>query len=430
MNHARDTIPLLLGRHALGDDVTIDLDTRSRHLHLIGQTGTGKSNLLLSMIGQDLECDRGVALLDPHGDLAEAAVSLMPSRRAHHLVYFDPSDAERPIGFNVLDGVSEETAPLATDNLVSAFVHVWGKDAIGPRSQQVLRNSLRALMDTPGSTLVGLPRLLTDEHYRSVVTRRVRDPVVAAYWRNQFANYDHRFAAEVTAPLLNKLDAILGNPLFRNIVGQPKSTIDINHVINEERVIIVNLAKGKIGEGVSHLLGAFLMSLIAQAALARASLPMRSRRPFYAYVDEFQSFATSSFALVLSEARKYRLCLVLGHQYLGQLDTLADAVLGNAGSTIVFRASSEDTQRLGRHLSIDATATLSSNANFQAWARLLKDGIPTEPVPLRPMPPTASVGDKAARLIENSRNRFGRDRAEVADRIEQFLRYTPPPARR
>ena len=293
-------------------------DDRRRHLHIIGQTGTGKSTAILNLISQDLAMGRGVALLDPHGDLAERALTLIPRKRAHQLVYLNPADLERPIGFNVLDRVHEDHRPVVADGVVSAFRHVW-PDSWGPRLEHFLLNSVRALLDAPGQTLLGIPRLLTDDAFRSRIVRLVRDPVVRSFWLNEYASYDRRFLAEANSPILNKIGRVLSAPAVRNIIAQPKSTIDLRQMMDEGRILIVNLSKGALGEGTAHLLGALITTGLAHAALSRADMPEHERRVFHLYADEFQSFATESFALILSEARKYGLTLTLGHQYLGQL---------------------------------------------------------------------------------------------------------------
>jgi len=260
--------PLVLGTHE-GQPFTIEVDTRRRHLHVVGQTGAGKSTLFANLIAQDLLAGRGVGLLDPHGSLAYAALASVPSRRAHELVYLDPSDMARPIGFNVLDGVLPDQHPVAADGVVAAFHHVW-PESWGPRLEYLLTHAIRALLCSPGSTLLGVPRLFTDDTYRTRILANVRDPVLRAFWRNEWDSYDARFKSEATAPILNKLGKVLADNRLRNIVAQPKSTIDLRRIMDEGRILIVNLAKGPIGEGTSHLLGALISTALATAALSRA----------------------------------------------------------------------------------------------------------------------------------------------------------------
>lgn len=426
--------PLVLGTHE-GVPFLLDAATRRRHLHVVGQTGAGKSTLFSNLIAQDLAAGRGVGLIDPHGSLAMDALGSVPSRRAHELVYLDPSDMDRPIGFNVLDGVEADQHPVAADGVVAAFHHVW-PDSWGPRLEYLLTHALRALLANPGSTLLGVPRLFTDDTYRARILAKVHDPVLLAFWRNEWDSYDGRFRTEATAPILNKLGKVLADNRLRNIVAQPKSTIDLRRIMDEGRILIVNLAKGPLGEGTSHLLGALLSTALATAALSRADTPEANRRPFYLFADEFQNYASAGFAVILSEARKYALSLTLGHQYLGQLtDTLRQAVLGNAASFVAFRVGAEDAPLLAAHLAlkpeidtsgmgtrlIDPVDQLVRLPDFHAVARTLARDRPTEATFLDMLPPPHPINAKSDRLIANSRIRFGRDRKTIEDKIVRFL---------
>jgi len=437
MSHSQH-IPLHIGTSEQGA-IFLSPDTRRRHLHVIGQTGTGKSTLILNLIAEGLAAGEGIALLDPLGGLAQAALASVPSHRAHELVYLDPTDLERPIGFNVLDRVPVDRRPTVADDVVAAFIHVWGDSAIGDRSQQVLRNSIRALLDAPTATLLCIPRLLNDETYRNKILRTVRDPVVLAYWREQFATYKDDFRTQVTAPILNKLDAVLSAPAMRNIVGQPQSTIDLRRIMDEGRVLFVNLNKGAFGQVNAHLLGAFLVTRLAQAAFARADLPEAERRIFYLYADEFQDFAGSGFNAILSQARNFGLALTLSHQYLGQVsENLREATFGNCATSLALRVGAEDAPLIARHLGLEAefeyagmgtretapAARLRQLGNFTAWGRLLVDGAPSEPVLIQLPPPPKITNHRPQRLITNSRVRFGRSRTEVEHRIARFL--APP----
>jgi len=398
-------------------------DDRRRHLHIIGQTGTGKSTTLLHLISQDLAMGRGVALLDPHGDLAERALAFIPPRRAHELVYINPADLDRPIGYNVLDRIQEDHRPVVADGVVSAFRHVW-PDSWGPRLEHFFLNSVRALLDAPGQTLLGIPRLLTDDLYRARVFRTVRDPVVRSFWRDEYPGYDGRFLAEANSPILNKIGRVLSSPAIRNIIAQPKSTINLRKAMDDGRILIANLSKGALGEGTAHLLGALITTGFAQAALARADAPEQGRRVFHIYVDEFQSFATESFALILSEARKYGLTLTLSHQYLGQLsDRLRQAVLGNTGSFIAFRVGAEDAELVADHLGLNNHTALQDLSNFQAYGRFLVANAPSNPTHLQLYSPPEPINKHPENLTANSRIRFGRDRRKVEGRIARFLSF-------
>jgi len=433
--HSQHT-PIHIGTSDTHGSVSLSPETRRRHLHVIGQTGTGKTTLLLNLIAQGLAAGEGLALLDPLGGLAQAALSMVPATRAHQLVYLDPTDLERPIGFNVLDHIPADRRPTVADDVVSAFIHIWGETAIADRSQQVLRNCIRALLDAPTATLLCIPRLLHNENYRARIMRTIRDPVVLAYWRDQFATYKDDFRAQVISPILNKLDAVLSAPAMRNIVGQPKSTIDLRRIMDEGRVLIVNLNKGSFGEVNAHLLGAFIITRLAQAAFARIDTPQAERRLFHVYADEFQDFASSGFNRILSQARNFSLALTLGHQYLGQLtDSLRDATFGNAASFISFRIGAEDAPLIARHLGLEPeieyagmgsrevspAQRLRQLANFTAWGRFLVDDAPSEPMLIELPASPKVINHRPHRLITNSRVRFGRHRAGVEDRIRRFL---------
>ena len=434
--HAHTPLVVGITDARTGAVLALDDATRRRHLHVVGQTGTGKSTLLQHMIRQDLAAGRGVAVIDPLGNLAQAVLGLVPSARAHELVYLNPTDLERPIGFNVLEQVHPDKHAVVADDIISAFVHIWGPTAVADRSQQVLRNSIRALMDSPGTTLLAIPRLLTDPNYRSRIIERIHDPVVLAYWHNQFGAYDEQFRTLVIAPILNKLDAVLSAGALRNIIGQPKSTVDLKKIMDEGRILIVNMSKGTLGEGNAHLLGAFLVSKFAQAAFSRVDTPEAKRRPFYLYADEFQDYASSGFTRILAQARNYALALTLAHQYLGQLsEALRQAVLGNAASFVALRVGAEDAPLIAAHLGLEADVQTSGMGmhetspekqlltlpNYAAWMRFLVDDAPTGATFVEMLPPPKAINHRPHRLITNSRVRFGRERAMVEEKIARFL---------
>ncbi len=394
---------------------------RARHLYIVGQTGTGKSTLLLNLIAQDLATGRGVALLDPHGDLADAAVGLLPRRRGDDLVWFDPSDLGRPIGFNLLARLPEDHRPLVADGVVAAFRAIW-PDSWGPRLEHIFAHAVRTLMDVPGATLLYLPRLLQDDGFRARCLHHLADPVVRAFWTLEYAAYPPRFREEAIAPVLNKIGRVLMTPAIRNIISQPKSGFDLRFMMDDSRVLVASLSKGALGEGPSHLLGALLVTAIAQAALSRRDIPEADRRPFHLYVDEFQNFVTSGFGLILSEARKYGLTLTLAHQYLAQVpDPLRDAVFGNVGSIVCFRVGAEDAPLLARQLDIANPAALKGQANHKATASILEDGVPTRSFGLDCYPPPLPFHTRAERLKRHSSLRFGHERQRVETHISEFF---------
>lgn len=413
---------LRLGTVSYGGSVSLGREERRRHVYVVGQTGTGKSTLLLNLIAQDIAAGEGVALLDPHGDLAIAALHQIPRWRANDLVYLNPGDHDRPIGFNPLSKVSDELKPVVADGIVAAFRHVW-PESWGPRLDYILTNAVRALLDVPGATLLMLPRLLIDQRFRShIVERHVRDPVVRAFWLNEYAGYSDRFRTEAIAPIQNKIGKALMAPALRNMLAQPKSTITPRRLMDERAIFICNLSKGVLGESTAHLLGALLVTSLAQAALSRTDTPTNERLPFHLYVDEFQSFATESFALILSEARKYALTLMLGHQYLDQIpNELRAAVFGNTGSVIACRTGAVDASRLANEIGLQSPEAILDLPNFAAWTRLLHDGNPTSPIRVALHDAPLPYRCDADRLIELSRARFGRPRTDIEARIERFL---------
>jgi hypothetical protein len=346
----------------------------------------------------------------------------IPRARGNDLVYLNPADIERPIGFNPLSGVPEILKPIVADGVVASFRHVW-PESWGPRLDYILTNSIRALLDVPGATLLMLPRLLIDEVYRvRLVELHVRDPVVRSFWLNEYAGYGDRFRAEAIAPIQNKVGKALIEPRLRNMLAQPSSTITLRRLMDEGAIVVCNLSKGQLGEGVSHLIGALLTTAIAQAALSRADLAARDRRTFHLYADEFQSFATESFGLILSEARKYGLTLTVAHQFLDQLpDRLRAAAFGNVGSMVACRTGASDATIIAEQIGLAGSAALLDLPNFTAWARLLHRGTPTSPLRLNLVDAPRARRVDARRLIETSRARFGRPRAEVEERIHRFL---------
>ena len=416
-----------LGTATIGLDldapITLSRSDLRRHLYVIGKTGTGKSTLLHNLMLSDLHAGRGFALFDPHGDLATAVADATPAWRiAEGVIYLDPSDLAHPIGFNPLHGIAVDHRPLAAAHIVAAFQHIWGT-SWGPRLEYILTQALRLLLDAPGTTMLGLPRLLTDANYRTTLLVHARDPVVRSFWQVEFAHYNERYATEAVAPIQNKVGTLLSPPAIRNMLGQVRSTIDIRAIMDRRQVLIVNLAKGKLGEAPTHLLGAFLTTAFAQAAEARADQPEHARTDFTLYADEFQNFATDSFATILSEARKYRLALVLAHQFLGQLTPLLrQAVIGNAGSILAFRIGAEDAPLMAAELGIESPSALTDIANFAAWAKLTRHGVPGEPRHIDTLLPDAASVGRLDAVRRRTWARYTRPRQSVEDKITRFLR--------
>ena len=411
----------VLGTLVSGESVPLTHDDRRRHLYLIGKSGTGKSTLLFNLMLADLALGRGFALLDPHGDLARDVADAAPPDRINDVLYFDPSDLSHPIAFNPVERVPLDQRPLVSAHLVAAFKHLWG-DSWGPRLEYILDNSLRLLLDAPGTTLLGLPRLLVDDTYRKRLLATCSDPVIRAFWTREFAEYQERFVTEAISPIQNKIGALLSPPVLRNIIGQKRSTIDIPAIMNNGRILVMNLSKGKLGEGPAHLLGAFLATAFAQAAESRADMRETERRDFTLYADEFQNFATDSFTSILSEARKWRLSLALAHQFLGQLPPLLrQAVIGNAGTVVAFRIGAEDAPLIADELGHHNHATLCDTRNFAAWVKLMHRGSPTDALHVTMLLPPQAGSGRLPAIRARTRARHARSRHLVEDQINRFL---------
>src|SRR5947209_7490636 len=353
---------------------------RRAHTYLIGKTGTGKSTLIANLARQDALHGEGFALLDPHGDLVEQVLRFIPQERQHDLVYFNVPDTAHLLAFNPLEASQVGFRPLVASGLISVFKKIWA-EFWGARMEYVLRNTLLALLEFPGSTLLDVPRMLDDATFRSHVLAVVQNTQVRRFWLREYQNYPARFRAEAIAPIQNKVGEFLVNPILRRIVGQPKSAFDLRRVMDEGKILLVNLAKGKIGEDTASLLGSMLVTKIGLAALARAHLAEADRRDFYVYLDEFPSFTTPGFAGMLSEMRKYHVGLVLAHQHLSQVeDGTRDAILGNAGTIIAFRIGLADALLLEKEFHPELAAVdLISLPNYHIYLKLMIDGVVSRP---------------------------------------------------
>ncbi len=398
----------------------VALSTRDRrqHIYVIGKTGTGKSTLLENMAIQDIEAGRGVGFIDPHGGSAQALLDCIPKSRTRDVVYFDPSDQERAVSFNPFANVPVHRRHLAASGIVSAFKSIF-PDYFGPRMAHIFSAAVAALLDGENVSFLSLHRMLTDERYRVWVVRQVKDPVVRAFWRSEFESYDKRTKAEIVSPILNKIGPMLMAPPIRNVLGQVRNRIDPRFMMDRGRIFVANLSKGKIGADKANLLGSFLVAQFQLAAMSRADTPEEERRDFMLYVDEFGSFVSDSFAAILSEARKYRLCLTLSHQYLKQLKPgILDAVMGNVGSMVAFRVGHEDAQSLQLAFgnSYAASAFTSLN-NGEVYAKLLSNGRDTEPCLVRTHPPHESRHGRGAAIIRSSRQKYGNRRHKVERKI-------------
>lgn len=396
---------------------------RRQHMYLIGKTGSGKSTVLRNLVIQDIQAGHGVGLIDPHGDLAEEILDHIPSRRADDLVYFNPTDMNYPIGLNILARVAPDARPLVASTVVGVFKSIWA-DSWGPRLEYILYNAIAALLDCEGTTLLGVPRLLVDEQFRARVIRQIKDPMVRAFWVDEYSGYDERFMREAIAPIQNKIGQFLASPAIRNILGQVRSTIDLRFMIDNRRILIANLAKGKLGEDKANLLGSLLVALFQFAAMSRADVPEDKREDFFLHVDEFFNFSSSSFASILSEARKYRLCLTLAHQYIDQMsEEVRRAVFGNVGTMVVFRVGNSDGQVFEQEFAPTVSAgQLVDLERFRVYLKLLEDGLCSEPQLATTLPPISNFHGKRDRLIRRSREKYGRSRSVIENKIRRWMR--------
>ncbi len=364
---------------------------RDRHMYVIGKTGMGKSTLLENMAIQDLRNGEGLAFIDPHGGTVERLLDYVPKERIKDVVYFAPFDMEHPIAFNVMEDVGYDKRHLVVSGLMATFKKIW-EDAWSARMEYILTNTLLALLEYPDATLLGVNRMYTDKAYRQKVVDNVKDPVVKDFWTKEFANYGDRYTQEATPAIQNKIGQFTGNPLIRNIIGQSKSSFDIRTMMDEKKILIINLSKGLVGETNMRLLGSMLTTRIFLGAMSRANLPAHAlaKLPnFYFYVDEFQNFANETFAEILSEARKYKLNLVIAHQYIEQMEEeVRDAVFGNVGTTVVFRVGPFDAEVLETIFMPKFTKEdIVALDRRQVYLSLMIDGVGSAPFSATTIPP-------------------------------------------
>lgn len=401
----------------------IKTDDRRRHMYLIGKTGMGKSTVLENMIVDDIRAGYGVAVVDPHGDLAEKVIEYIPTNRIKDVVYFNPADINFPIAFNVVEQVESHLRHLVASGLIGVFQKLWA-DSWGPRLEYILRNAILAILDFPGSTLLGVVRMLSDKGYRKKVVANIKDPVVKAFWEKEFSGYADKFASEAVSPIQNKVGQFLSSSLMRNIIGQVKSAIDIRDIMDNGKILIMNLSKGRIGEDNSALLGAMMITKIQLAAMSRVDLPEKERRDFYLYIDEFQNFSTDSFANILSEARKYRLNLILAHQYIEQLtEKVKPAVFGNVGTLVVFRVGAADAEELVKEFTPTFTEEDIVNLpKYEMYLKLMIDGIASSPFSAIGLPPLREdeKTSNTEKVIDYSRDHYATPREIVEEKIMRW----------
>jgi len=399
----------------------IKIDDRRRHVYMVGKTGMGKTTILENMVLNDIYAGHGVGLVDPHGDFAEKIINYIPPQRINDVVYFNPADIDFPIGFNILETVKAEHKHLVASGLMGVFKKIW-PDVWSSRMEYILNNTILALLDYPGTTLLGINRLLADADYRKRVVHNLKDPVVKAFWQNEFASYNDKYRQEAVAPIQNKIGQFLSASVIRNIVAQVKSRIDIREIMDSKKIFIMNLSKGRIGEDNSRLLGGMLITKLQLAAMERVDTPEKDRKDFFLYVDELQNFATERFANILSEARKYRLDLTMAHQYMEQLDeTVLAAVIGNVGSILTFRVGSTDAEILAKEfIPTFIEEDLINLPKYHIYLKLMIDGIASRPFSALTLPPIAQKTDSEEKVIKVTRERYAVPRDKIEDKIARW----------
>jgi CxxC-x17-CxxC domain-containing protein len=409
----------------------IKTDDRRRHVYVVGKTGMGKTEMILNMAIQDIQAGRGVGFVDAHGEAAEKLLDFIPSKRINEVVYFNPADLDYPLAFNVMEKVKAEHRHLVASGLMGVFKKIW-PDVWSARMEYILNNAILALLEYPGSTLLGVNRILADPEYRKKIIERLTDPIVKSFWVQEFARYTQQYEREATAAIQNKIGQFISNPLIRNIIGQVKSSVDMREVMDSGKILIANISKGKIGEDNSRLLGALVITKLQLAAMSRVDTPEEERRDFYLYVDEFQNFATDAFINILSEARKYRLCLILANQYLSQLveitpsgrsTKIRDAIFGNVGTIVCFRVGAEDAEFLEKEFWPEFTSKdLVNLGKYNIYLKLMIDGLAGRPFSAETLPPLPRP-EKSNRekIIKVSRERYATQRKIIEEKIAKWI---------
>lgn len=403
---------------------------RSRHVYIIGQTGAGKSGTLELFALSDIFHGQGYAIIDPHGDFAVNNMRFIPGSRTQDVVYFNPADTAFPLGFNPLEVTNPNQKTNISSEVIGVLKRMFG-ESWGPRLEYILRYTILALLDRPETTMLDITRMLTDKKFRKETLTYCQDTVVLQFWNIEFNSWTEKFQAEAIAPVLNKVGAFTANPVIRNIIGQPKSTFNIREIMDDGKILIVNLSKGLIGEDNASILGSFLVTKIQLAAMSRSDIPdIKDRRPFYLYVDEFQNFATDSFATILSEARKYGLNLTVANQYISQMsDTVRNAVFGNVGTMISFRVSADDAPILGKQFApqFEPNDLLQMhNRHFIINMVINGEKAPSFSATTLTLPPPQV--DNTGRIIENTRRVYSRDRADVEQAISDLVNSANQPS--
>jgi len=400
--------PFSIATTSHGGGVVFTREERERHVWIVGKSGSGKSTLLFNLAMADIYAGEGVAVIDPHGDLAEDILDAIPGSRINEVCYLDAGETEYPVGFNPATRIAPARRALAASGIVAAFKHLWS-DSWGPRLEHFLFHGVAALISREHATLIDLARLYTDDRFRDRVVAGVTDPETQRFWQEEFPSYTKSLRSDAIAPVLNKVGQIAASPHLRLILGQVAPRFDLSFTMQNRRILIANLAKGAIGEQAANLLGSLLVSHLQLIAMERGALPPQERIPFFVHVDEFQTFSSDAFASLLSEARKFAVHFALANQYTDQLShTVRTAVIGNAGTLIAFRVGSRDAELLAPEFRPMDAGALADQEPFTAWLRrgIGRDRIFAEP-------PLFNPRGTAEAIREQSRQRFGRHRAVI-----------------
>ena len=404
------------------DKFGIKTDDRRRHMYVIGKTGMGKTVMLQNMAIQDIQNGHAVGVVDPHGEFADELLNHVPKERISDVIYFNPSDYEHPMGLNVLENVNFDQRHLVASGLMGVFKKLW-PDVWSARMEYILNNAILALLEYPDATLLGVNRMFSNPGFRKDVIAEVTDPVVRSFWLDEYANYTQRLEVEATAAIQNKVGQFVSAPLIRNIIGQVKSTVDIRKAMDSGKIFIANLSKGKIGEDNARLLGSMLMTKVYLAAMSRVDIPEEERQDFFFFVDEFQNFQSKAFADVLSEARKYRLSLILAHQYITQMEEeMRDAIFGNVGTLVSFRIGAQDAEEMEKEFAPEfALEDFVSLGKYNIILKLMIDGLASKgfsAVTLAPITRPAVIYREDA--LMRSREQFTAKRADVEEYIRKW----------
>ena len=400
----------------------IKLKDRHRHIYVMGKSGTGKSTLLENMAIDDIRERRGLAVIDPHGDFVGALLDFVPSYRVNDTIVFDPGDRDHPIAINMFEITDPKYKVVVASGIVGIFKKIFGY-SWGPRLEYWLSSAVLALLDYPDATLLLVPQLFTDKEFRKKVIAKIQDPLIKSRWINEYGKLDQRQQSETISPILNKVGQFLSSPLIRNVVGQPKSSIDFRKVMDEGKIVLVRLSKGIIGEDNAALLGSMIITQIQLAAMTRADILESERKDFYLYVDEFQNFATESFQTILSEARKYHLSLTLANQYMEQLsEEVRSSIFGNVNTLITFRVGGADAESLEKEFApvFDAN-DLVNLSPFNIYIKLSIDNLTTDAFSAQTLPLPTDRNNLTAKIINVSRERYGRDVKFVQEKIDESI---------